>query len=556
MRFEPFLLLQLLSGYALASICFLFGIPLGAWQLWVSLAVASSAAAFCSRRALAWTLALNLLAFGLTLYTFTYVHIDASICHLPMTHFMQDGWNPVRESSIDAVRSCFAARGLDDVELFSVLHIIASPKFSQILAAQMQSATGLFTALGYPIWIMCFILGATAFRFAQSVWGMSRWMSAAFGVLVASNYIIAENSFFGLVDYVTYSSIVVSALSVGMWSKTKRPVDLFMFFGGAVMAVSSKFNSLACIALLLLYASVIGRGDRRMRIAFLFFFLSLAVFCIIPYWTSAWLHGSPFYPAHSFRSDVPLMDLTEDFIGNGDADKMGYVARMVYAWISRPLAEWGCALWYSQDTFAPCWRYGFLTSGENPFFCVMFWSGALGSLFINRNRITVLGWMLTAAFLALPVKYIGYSRYVCYVFFIAALFWYNMFAACSGRARKYLFLIPAAFSVCLGGYCVKMFFRQIRGEGICQKNIRRIAESREYGFSEKKSHWAYVLRQRLALEGASVSSEGKRELEIAWPFVLVGEDLCGRDESVWWSDSDRFPRPVRDSGSVMKGDFE
>ena len=63
--------------------------------VWVSLAVASSAAAFCSRRALAWMLALNLLAFVLTLYTFTYVHIDASICHLPMTHFMQDGWNPV-----------------------------------------------------------------------------------------------------------------------------------------------------------------------------------------------------------------------------------------------------------------------------------------------------------------------------------------------------------------------------------------------------------------------------------------------------------------------------
>lgn len=545
MRFEPFLLLQLLTGYILASVCFLFGVSLASWQLWASMAIAFAAAFVCSRRAFVQVLAVNALVFALTLYTFTYVHIDASICHLPVTHFMQDGWNPVRESSIEAVRARFAARGFEDVSLFTVLHVIACPKFPQILAAQMQSAAGLFTALGYPIWIMCFTLCAVAFRFALSVWNASRPMATAFAVLVASNYIIAENSFFGLVDYVTYASIAVSALSVAMWSKTKSPVDLAVFFAGAVIAVSSKFNSLACVALLLAFAAVQGRRERQMRSALLLFFASLAVFCIVPYWTSAWCHGSPFYPAHSFRSGVPLMDLTEDFIGNADASRMGYVARMVYAWVSRALAEWGCRLWYSLDSFAPRWEYDFLASGENPLFCAVFWGGAVLSLLFNRNRVTLLGWVMLAAFFALPVKYIGYSRYVSYVFFVAALFWFNVLAGSAGRVRRYLFLASAAFSICMGGHFVKMFLRQLRAEGIRQGNIERIAKSGEYGYRDSSSHWTYLLNHRLAVSGAAVSADGAHEISIDWPFVLLGRGLSERDESVWWSRGDGFPRPVR-----------
>lgn len=544
MRFEPFLLLQLLLGYTLASVCFVLGISLHAWQFWVTVAAVVSAAFIYSRNIGFLVLGLNVLAFVLTLYTFTYVHIDASICHLPVTHFLEDGWNPVRESSIEAVRSCFADRGLAETGLFSIMHIIASPKFSHILAAQMQSATGLFTALGYPLWIMCITLGAVAFRFASCVWRSSRLTAAAFAVLVASNYIIAGNSFFGLVDYVTYASIVISALSLGMWFNSKNPIDLMMFFGGAVIALSSKFNSLVCVAFLLLTAAGLGWKERRMRVALAVFFISLAVFCIVPYWTSAWCHGSPFYPAHSFRSDVPLMDLTEDFIGNEDACRMGYVARMVYAWISRRLAEWGCMMWYSLDAFAPSWRYDFLSTGENPFFCLLLWGGAALSLFFNRNRVTLLGWVLMAAFLALPVKYIGYSRYVSYVFFITVLFWFNVFAAASGRIGNCVRLLTTAFAVCAGGCFVVMFFSQVRAEGIRQVNIKRIAEKGTYGFSDSSSCWLYVLNHRLAAGGAVLNRRNAHELEIGWPFELAGHGLHQCDDSVCWSVSDGFPSPV------------
>lgn len=553
MRFEPFLLLQLLVGYALASVCFLAGVQLHAWQFWVSFAVATGAAFYFSRKAGLWMLGINTVVFALTLYTFTYVHIDASICHLPMTHFMQDGWNPVRDSSIDAVRGCFAARGMPDVSDFTVLHVIAGPKFSQILAAQYQSAFGLFSAGGYPVWMMVFALAFAAFRFARDVWSVPCWISVAFAVLVSSNRIIAENSFFGLVDYVTYSSIALSALALGSWVRTKDVLNLAVFFAGLVIALTSKFNSIVCVGLLLVLAAYFGRKDRSMRIGLLVFFASLSFFCIIPYWTSACCHGSPIYPAHSFRDDVPLMDLTEDFIGNDDAGRMGYIARFVYAWVSRPLAEWGCRLWYSLDTFDPRWKYDFLTAGEPPLFCIVLWSGAVLSLILNRNRVTLIGWTLMLAFFLLPVKYIGYSRYVSYVFFIAALFWFNAFSSASVRFRGFLYVAPVVFALCMGWQFLRAYVKQIAAEAVLQENIGRLSEKGSCSYPCRTSYWWYALKHRLAVDGVELRSESFRPVGIGWPLVLLADGLVERDDSVWWPAACRIPSPVWLRSSPMKG---
>lgn len=558
MRIEPFLLLQLMLGYTFASVCFIFGVSLHAWQFWAAIGITLSLAFFYSRRLGVGLLALNVFAFILTLYTFSYVHIDASICHLPMTHFMQDGWNPIRESSVEAVRNCFVARGMDNVDLFTILHIIAGPKFAQILAAQMQSATGLFTALGYPIWIMLFALGILAYRFSSAFWGISRWVSVAFAVLVTSNYIILENSFFGLVDYVTYAAISISAMSLGLWTKSKNIIDLVMFFAGLAIAVLSKFNSLVCVGLLIFLAAVIGWKNNQMRISFLVFFVVLMVLSIIPYWTSAWYHGSPFYPAHSFRDNVPIMDLNSDFIGNDDASKMGYIARMVYAWVNCSFAQWGCKLYYSLDSFEPCWKYDFLVRGENGFFCALLCSSVIFSLFINRNRATVIGWVLMLAFLILPVKYVGYSRYVSYVFFIVILFWFNILTAYKGKMSKFIQFVPIVSSVCMGIFFIKTYFSQICAEGIRQVNIASIAKNGGFYFNEPKSYWAYLLKRRLLIDGVTVSSEGENKLEIDWPFVLKGDTLNDYGDELSSSKVSIFPGPVwasRLQEEGVKSDF-
>ena len=544
MRLEAFLVLQLLLGFGLSNACFLIGFSLHAWHFWASFAAVIGLAFRHSRRAGLWMIGLNLLMLVLTFYTFTYVHVDASICHLPISHFLEDGWNPVTESSVEAIRARFADRGLHEINDFPVYHIIAAPKFSQILAAQMQSAFGLFSAGGYALWFMCFTLAIVAYRFSSSVFRAERWISSVFAALVCSNTIIAEACFWGLVDYAAYSAIAISAMSLRMWLESKSRIDLYMFFACVVIAVATKMNTLACVLLLLVTAAILGRKEKDMRSGLLIFAASLAFFCVIPYWASAWRYGSPFYPAHSFRADVPTVDLTNDFVGNDDANRMGYIARMVYAWISRPLAVWGCKNWYSLDGFDPQWRWAFLSSGLGWMFSLMLWSGAVLSLFINRNRTTLVAWALMLAFLFVPVKYIGYSRYANFTFFVIAVLWFNIGSAMPARMRYVAAFVVAVFACNRVYECGSLFMRQVRGEGIRQRNISQIATSRDYCFEKPLENWEYVVKNRLLLDGASCSSNGTDAVEISWPLVFSGPRLVERDESVRWSKVDGFPSPV------------
>ena len=551
MRLEAFLVLQLLLGFGLSNACFLIGCSLHAWHFWASFAAVTGLAFWYSRKAGLWMLGLNLLMVILTFYTFTYVHVDASICHLPISHFLQDGWNPVTESSVEAVRARFAGRGVSEANDFLAYHIIAAPKFSQILAAQMQSAFGLFSAGGYALWFMCFALAISGYRFSTSVFRAGRWTSAVFAALLCSNTIIAEACFLGLVDYVAYSAIAIAAMSLRMWLDTKSRIDLYMFFGCAVVAVATKMNSLACVVLLLISAAVIGRREKDMRFGLLVFLAALAFFCVIPYWASAWRYGSPFYPAHSFRADVPTMDLTSDFIGNEDANRMGYVARMVYAWVSKPLAVWGCRIWYSADNFDPQWKWEFLSGGQGWMFSLILWSGALLSLFINRNRTTFIAWILLLAFLLVPVKYIGYSRYANFVFFVIAVLWFNIVFSLPARMRQVAISVLVVFALNQAYVCASTFLRQVRDEGIRQRNIETVAKFRDYRFEKPLDNWKYVVKNRFPLDGVSPSFEGTNAVDVSWPLVFTGPRLLVRDDSVYWSQTDGFPSPVW-SGSCFK----
>jgi hypothetical protein len=92
--------------------------------------------------------------------------------------------------------------------------------------------------------------------------------------------------------------------------------------------------------------------------------------------------------------------------------------------------------------------------------------------------------------------------------------------------------------------CGSLFMRQVRGEGIRQRNISQIATSRDYCFEKPLENWEYVVKNRLLLDGASCSSNGTDAVEISWPLVFSGPRLVERDESVRWSKADGFPSPV------------
>lgn len=554
-RLEPFLLLQLLVGYGLACACFLFGVSLHAWQFWCSFLVSAGAAFWFTRKAGMWMIGFNALMFVLTLYTFTYVHIDASICHLPMSHFMQDGWNPVWEPTQEAVEACFAARGVPNVAKSTILHVIAGPKFSQILAAQLQSASGLLSAGGYPVWIMMFALALASYRFSLLIWKTSRPVGVVFAVFVCSNFIIIGNSFIGLVDYVTYASLALAALSLGMWMVTRDKSDIVLLFMGSVIALSSKFTSIICIALLLALAVAVGRKDRQMRIGVAVFLASLVFFCTIPYWASAWHHGSPLYPAHSFRPGVELCDLTSDFWGNDDACRMGYIARTVYGWVSRDLAIWGCKIWYSLDNFNPVWEWSFLASGEPALFCIVMWTGAFLSLAIARNKVTLLAWVMFLSFLLMPVKYIGYTRYVSHVYFVILLFWFNIIYSLKWKYRGHIL----AIIVCASFYTqfnplngAKEYIKHISNEGVRQRGIEKVVRTRQYGYSDC-SCWSYALKCRFLADGYRLPEKAEYELNVWMPFVLDAPGIEKPDNNRWLPQLECFPSPVWAGGSGEEG---
>lgn len=58
----------------------------------------------------------------------------------------------------------------------------------------------------------------------------------------------------------------------------------------------------------------------------------------------------------TFDPRVEIRDITADFTGNADALSMGFLSRVVYAWVSPGLAVKGCA-WLSESPLAPTFRF-------------------------------------------------------------------------------------------------------------------------------------------------------------------------------------------------------
>lgn len=324
-------------------------------------------------------------------------------------------------------------------------------------------------------------------------------------------------------------------------------MDLAIFFASMVLVVCNKLGGLVPGGLLLALAIFWGWREKEMRKGLFVFAVSLLLFAIIPYWTAAWHHGSPLYPAHTFRKDVALLDLTGDFTGNQDAERMGYLARMVYAWVSRPLALWGCALWNGVEKFAPEWKWHFLASGSNAGFCALLWGGAALSLFSRRNRVTFAGWVLLGAFFLMPVKYIGYSRYVAFVHFAVALLWMNSLVQMRGVSTWFK---PLVIVILVGvlGFAGSVFWRQLSDESKRRQVFALMVErGGMYAISENPSWWTYALKERMAVESLSLASSEDllaARLKVDWPLLISSDSLPSRDSFSLREFFENFPLPI------------
>ena len=405
----PFvLMLALLLPTLLATVAFFFGVSLQGWMFWAGLAPALAFAGMHSKRCLALFCVTVLAACASASYVFAYSSWDSAICHWSLTHALCEGWNPVLGAT-DAQLADVIGK-----DTCSFIHMLCAPKFPATISALAAKGLGLFCGIGFAdlmLFALCFLV---CFRFMRTEVAASRVVSAMASLLMAAPLELMRQTLQGYVDYCRYAGIVVGVMSYLIWRRSGRLADLLLFLLGFVVAAISKSGALVWLIVAYVAAFVMHCRSIGFRRAMLGALLLFALLGFSPYVTE-WIHnGSPFYPAHTFDSGKDVVDLCRDQLSsatrNPAALKMGWLSRVVYAWVSPDLAVAACKWWYSDPNFNPVFKNPFVNGLSNGFLHWL-WFCALAFCFIRNRSVWIVGGVAVAIVLLLPCKYMGFYRY-------------------------------------------------------------------------------------------------------------------------------------------------
>ena len=405
----PFvLMLALLLPALMATVAFFFGIALQGWMFWAGLALPLAFSGMHSKRCLAVFSATVFAACASAAYVFAYSSWDSAICHWPLMHALCEGWNPVLGATDEQLAAIVGK------DACSFIHVLCAPKFPGTIAALAAKGLGLFCGIGFAdlmLFAVCFLV---CFRFLRTEVDASRAVSAMASLLMAAPLELMRQTLQGYVDYCRYAGIIIGVLSYLLWRRSGRLSDLLLFLLGFVVAAVSKSGALLWLIVAFAVASVLHGRSIGFRRAMLGTILLFAVLGFSPYVTE-WIHnGSPFYPAHSFDSGKAVVDLCRDQLSsatrNPAALKMGWLSRVVYAWVSPDLAVAACKWWYSDPNFNPVFKNPFV-NGLADGFLHWLWFCALAFCFIRNRSVWIAGGVAVAIILLLPCKYMGFYRY-------------------------------------------------------------------------------------------------------------------------------------------------
>ncbi len=161
--------------------------------------------------------------------------------------------------------------------------------------------------------------------------------------------------------------------------------------------------------------------------------VALALFVVVvgasPLLTAWVQYGAPFYPSMTFDPSVSTRDITADFTGNDDALAMGYLARIVYAWISPTLATNACAWWLDRPDFAPVFSVVGGVGGLGGMFRILLLLSIVALALSRLNAVTLLCVFLFVSANLAPLKYIAYARYFPQIWAIPFLAAFNFLYA-------------------------------------------------------------------------------------------------------------------------------
>lgn len=186
---------------------------------------------------------------------------------------------------------------------------------------------------GYVL-IGCLLLSSA--KFAKRYWAANRLLCFVFAAgLTFSTKITSFLA--GQVDYSTYASFCIAALSLVLYVRERKIGDLAVFFASGSVCMSSKSTGvLCCFVLVVMTLPLLYKRIEYWR-ALILLGVAVVIVGASPLLT-AWIqYGSPFYPSMTFDPRVRVVDITSDFTGNSDALSMGLFSRVCYAWISPKL---------------------------------------------------------------------------------------------------------------------------------------------------------------------------------------------------------------------------
>lgn len=409
----------LLFGTLITGIGFFFGKTCSAHTLRFLFVATTLFIAFLSLKKAIKFVLLIFVCSVLTMYTFSYVCSDAAEYHFPLQSLLIEGWNPVFCSTPEKLAS-FA-----NTDQFHIYHALFLPKLNALCGALVALALGMFVGDAFLNYLLLIILVCVGIRFAKLEWNSNSFLAIVFGV--ACGFSTKITAFIvGYVDYLVYASFMLALLSGYLWWKFSNIRDLIMFFEAIIICMLSKFTGLIDGVLLCLIAAllcfkrvVFWRG----------LIVSIIVVIIIganPFLTSWIQYGSPIYPCMSFDPSAPICDITADFTANADGAQMGYLSRIMYAWVSPSLATKMCSWLYSNPNFSPEFYVSGGVCGMGTSFRILLLFSVVAVLLSRKNHITLGIIFLFVVSNFAPLKYIGYSRYFPQIWMIPVLAAFNL----------------------------------------------------------------------------------------------------------------------------------
>lgn len=393
-------------GMAIQIGLFLFGKTCSPFPMWFSFLVFSALALLIHWKCLLKFWGLVFLGLVLTAYTFSDHGIDSELYHIPMQLLLKEGWNPVFDSTIEK----FCA--FIDPSSLRIHHTLFLPKTVSLCGALVAQSTGLWIADSFLGYVLLFVLIRTSFVFAERIYKCNKkyCLLFSFAVSFCTQF---STMLDGLIDFHTYAALTITILSLVLYLHHRDLHDYILAILATVICCTTKMTGvLNCVVLWGLF-SLYSWKHKETYWGILAVTLLIAWIGMNPFVTSWIQYGSPFYPMNTFDPKMTTMDLTYDFLGNADGERMGRLARFVYAWGSPALATKACAIFYHKADFQPLFdlpvtrSVGGFGNTLNFFFCC-----SIVLIFLSKKNLSFFMCLFVLATLVIfPVKYIGYERY-------------------------------------------------------------------------------------------------------------------------------------------------